>query len=139
MLVDDPEKNARVASRLGEEPVVWLTTVRADGQPQSTPVWFLWDGDHELVMYSEPNKPKLRNIGSNPKVSLHFNDHAGSDVVALEGAASIVGDVPPVSANHPYVEKYRELIADLGADPDSFAAMYSVAVRIRITNARAPF
>ncbi len=33
-------------ARLREEVIVWLTTVRSDGQPQSVPVWFLWDGEY---------------------------------------------------------------------------------------------
>jgi hypothetical protein len=28
--------------RLKSEPMIWLTTVTPSGQPQSTPVWFLW-------------------------------------------------------------------------------------------------
>ena len=31
--------------RLREEEVAWLTTVRSSGQPQSVPIWFLWDGE----------------------------------------------------------------------------------------------
>ena len=34
----------RVVERLENEHVVWLTTVAADGTPQPSPVWFLWDG-----------------------------------------------------------------------------------------------
>ncbi|HMC36315.1 MAG TPA: pyridoxamine 5'-phosphate oxidase family protein, partial [Actinomycetota bacterium] len=30
-----------VEGRLKKDPVMWLTAVRSDGQPQSTPVWFL--------------------------------------------------------------------------------------------------
>ena len=73
------EFGARVARRLESEHVAWLTTVRADGQPQPSPVWFLWDGD-SILIYSRPNQPKLRNIAGNPKVSLSFNsDGDGGD------------------------------------------------------------
>src|SRR6266581_1156609 len=34
----------RVARRLRDERLIWLTTVDAKGIPQPTPVWFLWDG-----------------------------------------------------------------------------------------------
>ncbi len=40
---------ARVAQRLREEHLIWLTTVGADGTPQPNPVWFLWDGASVLV------------------------------------------------------------------------------------------
>ncbi len=46
--------------------MIWLTTVRSDGQPQSVPVWFLWDGE-TFVVYSRPGQQKLKNIGSNAR------------------------------------------------------------------------
>lgn len=46
---DSTEIGARAERRLREEEIAWLTTVRADGQPQSVPVWFLWDGDTFLI------------------------------------------------------------------------------------------
>ncbi len=62
----------RVEGRLREEYLVWLTTVRADGLPQPSPVWFLCDGESVLV-FSQPDTQKLRNIERDPKVSLHFD------------------------------------------------------------------
>src|SRR5438105_9277763 len=116
MLIQDTAQNERAERRLREDLVVWLTTVRADGQPQSTPVWFVWDGDSEVTIYSIPKQPKLRNIGSNPKVSLHFNDRDGDDVVALEGDASIEENPPPPNEVAPYIEKYRQGISNIGSD-----------------------
>jgi PPOX class probable F420-dependent enzyme len=138
LLIDDPGQNARVEERLRREPVVWLTTVRRDGQPQSTPVWFLWDGALSLLIYSQDHRQKLRNIAGNPKVALHFNDHDGSDVVSLEGEA-VTPDERPLHEVEAYVEKYRELIRDLGSEPEPFSKSYSVPIRVRITGARAPF
>jgi len=139
VLIEDTEQNARAERRLRDDLVIWLTTVRKDGQPQSTPVWFVWDGDHEVLIYSIPNQQKLRNIRANPKVSLHFNDHDGDDLVALEGEAHIVEDAPPNDQHQPYAEKYREPIAKIGYDVPRFAGSYSTAIRVRITRARAPF
>ncbi len=51
----------------------WLTTVHPDGQPQSVPLWFLWNGETFLV-YSQPGSQKLRNIGRNPRVDLNQPD-----------------------------------------------------------------
>ena len=39
----------RIARRLREEHLIWLTTVDAFGTPQPNPVWFLWDGDTVLI------------------------------------------------------------------------------------------
>jgi PPOX class probable F420-dependent enzyme len=115
--------------RLRSEIVVWLTTVRHDGQPQSSPVWFLWDGEAVLV-YSMPKAGKVANTRANPKVSMHLSDDGrGEDVVTMEGTAEIVED-PVEEPNPAYVEKYRELIADLGYEVESFARAYSTAIRI---------
>ncbi|HEV3398549.1 MAG TPA: nitroreductase/quinone reductase family protein, partial [Actinomycetes bacterium] len=94
MLDPSNPAHARADRRLRSEPVAWLTTVRADGQAQSTPVWFLWDGDTFLV-YSQPDAPKVGNVTANPKVSLHLNDDgAGDDVVTFEGAATVEPGTP---------------------------------------------
>ena len=59
-------KHARADDKLRHEIAAWLTTVTADGQPQSTPIWFHWDGSTFLI-YSQPGRPKLRNIAGNPQ------------------------------------------------------------------------
>jgi PPOX class probable F420-dependent enzyme len=123
-------------ARLREEEIIWLTTVRSDGQPQSVPVWFLWDGETFLI-YSQPGRQKLKNIGRNPRVGLHLNSNArGGDVVRSEGTAEVAEEVPPATEIDEYVEKYRESIARIGFEPDSFARTYSVALRVRPTRWR---
>jgi PPOX class probable F420-dependent enzyme len=121
----------RVEARLEEEGIAWLTTVRSDGQPQTVPVWFLWD-DGEVLIYSQPDRQKLKNMSRNPHVGLNLNSDAqGGNVVRLEGTATISDDAPSSSEVPSYVEKYRESIARIGFDVDSFAQAYSVPVRIR--------
>jgi PPOX class probable F420-dependent enzyme len=124
------EVGKRAESRLKEEEIAWMTTVRSDGQPQTVPVWFLWDDDGFLI-YSQPNRQKLKNISRNPRVGLNLNtNEQGNDVVRLEGTASIDEDAPLSSEVAPYVEKYRESIARIGYDVEGFARAYSVAVRV---------
>jgi PPOX class probable F420-dependent enzyme len=141
MAVIDPDtpRGAHAARRLRNDTVIWLTTVRADGQPQSTPVWFVWEEERgTILLFSIPTSPKLANIRANPKVSLHCDDIGGSDVVAIEGVAELTDDVPSPDAVPTYVEKYRSLIVDeLGSDPEAFAGLYSQAVRVRPTRLRA--
>jgi PPOX class probable F420-dependent enzyme len=135
----DPSDPAhdRARDRLGKEPIVWLTTVRDDGQPQTTPVWFLWQ-EGRILMYSRPGKPKLRNVARNASVSLHLEgDGVGGDVVVLEGRAEVDEDGPPADRVPEYVDKYRDLIRDDGWTPESFAADYAVPVRITPTVVRA--
>jgi PPOX class probable F420-dependent enzyme len=69
MLDTTTEAGGRAERRLREEEIAWLTTVRADGQPQSVPVWFLWN-DESFLIYSQPDRQKLRNISNNPRIDL---------------------------------------------------------------------
>jgi PPOX class probable F420-dependent enzyme len=75
-----------------QEVVIWLTSVRPDGQPQTSPVWFVWDEDpEEFLIYSMPASQKVPNIRTHPKVSLNFRgDEMGGDVATIEGEARLV-------------------------------------------------
>jgi len=123
----------RAARRIREELLGWLVTVSPAGAPQPVPVWFLWDGADGVLLYSRPGKPKLRNIAGNPRVSLHLDGNGrGGDIVVLSGTAS-VSDDPQADRVDEYVAKYRPLIEGNGWTPESFAADYSVPVRIVLT------
>lgn len=129
-------EHAQADERLRREVVVWLVTVRPDGQPQATPVWFLWDGESFLI-YSQAGKPKLRNIAANPQVALHLRGtETGEDVAIFEGAAELPDDAPPADQVPGYVDKYRQHIEELGYSPATFAEDYSRPVRITPTRAR---
>ncbi len=87
MFDQSSEFGARVARRLREEKVVWLTTVTPSGAPLPWPVGFLWDGADQVLIYSQPGA-RIRNIHRNPKVTLNFGgDGEGGDIVVLRGAA----------------------------------------------------
>lgn len=133
MLDTSTEGGARAGKRLREEEIAWLTTVRRDGQPQSVPVWFLWDGEGFLV-YSQEGRQKLKNIARNPRVDVNLNSNAhGGDVVRAEATAEILDDAPPANEVGPYLEKYREAIARIGYDEEGFGRAYSVALRLTPT------
>jgi PPOX class probable F420-dependent enzyme len=126
----------RVERRLREETIVWLTTVRADGTPEPSPVWFWWDGSTVLI-YSRPNTPKLRHIAANQKVSLNFDgDGGGGDIVVMTGVAETAPDAPPSNRHAEYGRKYAERIRGIGMTADSFAGAYSVAIRVVPTRLR---
>jgi PPOX class probable F420-dependent enzyme len=136
MLDSSSQQGAHAEERLRRDPIIWLTTVNGAGQPQSSPVWFLWDGT-SFLHYSRPENQKVRNIARNPRVSLHLNDNGvGGDIVTIEATAELAADAPPAVANAPYVEKYREGISHIGMTPESFAAAYSQAIRVTPIRAR---
>jgi PPOX class probable F420-dependent enzyme len=135
----DPSKPAhtRATQRLGSEQIAWLTTVRADGQAQSSPVWFLWDGT-TFLLYSQPKAQKVRNLAANAKVSLHLSDDgSGGDILTVEGTATVEPDDPRADRVEGYLAKYQAAIEALGYEPGPFARTYSTAIRVRPTRIRA--
>ena len=133
MLDESTEFGAHAARRLREEIIGWLTTVTPKGAPRPIPVWFLWDGDRSILLYSRPEKRKLENIAANPNVSLNLDsDGVDADIVICWGEIR-VSDDPPADQVAEYVEKYADRIAALGWTPESFAADFSVPLRIEVT------
>jgi PPOX class probable F420-dependent enzyme len=109
---------------------LWFTTVRNDGTPQPTPVWFLWENGTFLI-YTGRDTQKLRNIQTNPRVALSYSDNNKADSYAvLTGEAIVDTDSPPVDQHPDYLRKYAEGIAGLGMTSESFAEQFSVALRV---------
>ncbi|MEP7022763.1 MAG: TIGR03667 family PPOX class F420-dependent oxidoreductase [Actinomycetota bacterium] len=128
--------HAEAERRLQAEPVIWLTTVNSAGQPQSTPVWFLWDAG-EFLIYGSAAGPKVASISSNPLVSLHLDgDGKGGGNVIFEGTARIDPDGPRADAVPGYVAKYRVLVAAMGGSAAVMASGYPHVIRVTPTRAR---
>jgi len=130
------EHHARAARRLAEEPIIWLTTVGPKGQPQPSPVWFVFE-DEEFLVYSLAGTARIGNIEANPLVSLNLDGNGrGGDIVVIEGEARIETFAPPSSEVPAYQDKYAALIERNGWTPQSFAADYPIPIRIRPTRFR---
>ena len=127
---------ARALERLDRELIGWLTTVNPDGQPQSSPIWFLWVDD-ELLVYSRKRAPRNDNVMDRPLVSFNLaTDAKGEDVVTMEGTARIVRDEPPASANPAYLAKHQGMLDEYEWTAQFFSAEYPVAIRITPTRWR---
>jgi PPOX class probable F420-dependent enzyme len=50
-----------------------LATVRPDGSPQSSVMWFAWDGDRIRMTHTK-TRQKFRNLGEEPRVALSIAD-----------------------------------------------------------------
>jgi PPOX class probable F420-dependent enzyme len=68
--------------------VVWLTTLRADGSPHTTPVWFVLDGPVLSVVTGESNA-KIRNVQRDSRVSVAI-DGSSPDPIVGEGTAKVI-------------------------------------------------
>ncbi len=123
----------RVARRLRDERLIWLTTVDAKGTPQPTPVWFLWDETTStFLIYSLTNAKRHAHLQQNPRVALNFDGNGkGGDIIVFTGEAQVSSDDPSADQLPAYVEKYRDFIVRSFGTPANFASKYSVALRIR--------
>jgi PPOX class probable F420-dependent enzyme len=124
----------RVEGRLQSNLIAWLTTVRPDGQPVSVPVWFVLRDDETILIYTRPEKEKLRNIAANPKVSFVLDvTDVGRNIVRLEGTVTRADNQPPANDHPAYLAKYIERMAALFGTPEEFAALFSVGLIITPT------
>ena len=122
--------------RLRDDRVGWLTTVTADGQPQTFPIWFLWE-DGEALVYSDHRAKRNINLRANPRVSLHLNDDGrGDDIIVVEGVARFDETTPPVTANPAYLAKYGPWIGEMLGSAEEMHETFNVAIRIRPTRGR---
>lgn len=129
------EKGAHAAQRLESARVIWLTTVDPGGMPQTSPVWFLWDGG-EFLVYSL-DSPRARNVSQHSEVSLNLDGNGmGGDIVVVEGRARIDRSAPSAAENEGYLAKYGPVMADRDWSPEWFAGRYSVPIRIIPTKYR---
>ena len=124
------------AQRLADEPIGWLTTAGADGQPQSSPIWFIWDGS-SLWLNSQATAGKVRNIEANSRVAFHLADDGnGGNIVTVEGTATLESHPPDLW--DAYLAKYDDAIRNaLQTTPEQLAADYPTTIRITPTRARA--
>lgn len=131
MIDEGTEFGARVARRLREEDVAWVTTVSASGAPLPRPIWFLWDGAESVLLYSRRGA-RIRNIQANPRVTFNFDgDGRGGDIIVLTGRAGVDRDAPGADRDAGYLAKYAGHIDRTGMSLDEFTARFSVPVRIR--------
>jgi PPOX class probable F420-dependent enzyme len=123
-----------VRARLTDDEVMWLTTVDRGGRPQSSPVWFHWNGD-DLLVLSQPGAPKVANVVEHPLVALHLDGaQAGSTVVTIEAVAEVVSAEPGRLAA--YAAKYADGFAHLGTDAGRYLAEFSAPIVLTPTRAR---
>ena len=114
-----------------------VTTEVTIGTPVPTPVWFYWHEEGMLII-TQPDSHKVRNIAANPKVALNFNtDVYGGSVAVFTGEAHL--DPQPIRQAEmaAYLDKYREGIKMIGLTEEQMVREYSTVLRVRLTRVRA--
>jgi PPOX class probable F420-dependent enzyme len=120
---------AQLQDLLDKAYYAWFTTVRADGMPQPTPVWFIWGKDRaSLLMFSIPGQQKLINIANNNRVALSWSSDTGWPYVIVMGTAQV--DDMTEDERAAYIAKYGQGIKDLDMSLEKFAETYTAIVRI---------
>jgi len=126
----------KVAAPLDSDLICWLTTVSPAGQPQSSAIWFLREGN-SLLMYSAADATRLGNLAHNDLISLNLRgDTAGDFILTLEGTATLAPDVAAAQYNEAYLAKYSAEFRRLGWTPASYSADFSLPVRVEVTRVR---
>jgi PPOX class probable F420-dependent enzyme len=126
-----------LATRLETEHLLWLTTVRADGIPQPTPVWFLWR-DGKFLLFSQPTAYKVRNMRSNPNVTLNFNTDPTGEIFAVFTGVANIDETGLRSLHVPeYIEKYGQELPLINFTPQSLSDTFSLAFWVTPTKVRA--
>jgi PPOX class probable F420-dependent enzyme len=131
------DADTHALERLAGDMVGWLTTVTPEGQPQTFPIWFLWE-DGGALIYSDRRAKRNGNVAANPRVTLHLNDNGrGGDVVIVEGEAVVDESTPPVTHHPGYLAKYGAWIDEYLTSAEEMDTIYNVPIRIRPTRGRA--
>ena len=82
-----------------------LATLKKDGSPQLTPVWYRWDGE-KFWMSITKERAKYKNILRDPRVSLCVDDAETSTTVIASGKARLTEESLWVDTQK-IVERYR--------------------------------
>ena len=81
--------NARTDDLLGRMRDAVLATVRGDGGPQATPVWYHWDGDSIRISTTQ-GTAKTHNVRRDSRVSICVDDQVSGAYVTLFGRADLI-------------------------------------------------
>ena len=111
-------------TRLDSERNVWMATVRPDGRPHLTPIWFVWQAGTIWCCVSRTTT-KLRNLEINPAVSLSLE--SGNAPLVAEGRVTIHSRPYPDTIVEAVAAKYEWNITR-GDDDGDFDALLEITV-----------
>ncbi|MDG4837670.1 pyridoxamine 5'-phosphate oxidase family protein [Micromonospora sp. WMMD967] len=115
-----------VQARLAREPNVWLCTLRRDGSPHLTPVWFVYV-DGTWWIGSGSRNVKVRNILEDPRVSLALE--GGNAPVVAEGTARVHRDGFPDAVVEAFAGKYEGWDVGRQVSPGGERVLLEIPVR----------
>jgi len=100
--------------------VARVASVGPRGEPDVTPLWFLWDGQ-ALWLSSVVRSQRWANVVRDPRVAVVVDDGEGYEElrgVEIHGRAVPVGEVPRAGADQPELSPVESAYAEkYGIDP----------------------
>lgn len=126
-----------LATVLGDERYLSLTTFRTGGEPVPTPVWFVPQPNGTVLVYTEATSGKVKRLRRNPDCT----------VAACDARGRVHGEVVPATADvldDRVDEVYRRLVQRYGWQARAFDLLYRLrnrgrrgdAVGLRLTAAQ---
>lgn len=74
-----------------DAPIATLATVGADGRPQVSPLWFLYE-DGKIKISLNEDRQKFKNLQANPAVTLQILDPSGFRYLEIRADATVEPD-----------------------------------------------
>ncbi|MET9314227.1 PPOX class F420-dependent oxidoreductase [Kribbella sp. NPDC003505] len=91
---------------LSSKAVAMVGTIGRSGEPQVTPLWFLWDGERVRISLVD-GRQKLRNLRRDPRISLVVVDPARPTYyVELRGRIDDLVPDPELALEQAVARKY---------------------------------
>lgn len=86
--------------------LIHVATLGPDGEPQSNPVWFDWDGEH--VKFSQTKtRQKYRNVQRDPRIALSLVDPENPyRYLEIRGEVTKIEDDPDLDFINAMSKKY---------------------------------
>lgn len=124
------EATPEIRAFLAQRPNVILSTVRKDGSPQLSPVWFLFEDDAILIS-TVKETAKWKNLRRDPRVALCADEPSTGRMVVAYGVAELIeDDLRP--ATQRLVEKYVKSQEDVQRHMERiFSRWTRVIVRVQ--------
>ncbi|WP_195210500.1 PPOX class F420-dependent oxidoreductase [Actinomarinicola tropica] len=98
---------------LESDAVALVSTLGAGGEPQTTPLWFLWE-DGQLRFSLVEGRQKLRNLRRDPRISVVVIDPSDPTwYVELRGRIGPLVEDPALELERKVAEKYRGAHVDV--------------------------
>jgi hypothetical protein len=111
-------------SRLHDAPILWFATVRSDGRPHLTPIWFV-AVDDVLWLCTEAQAVKARNVAAHPAVSVAIGD-GSLPTLAGEGTATVHARPFPDAVVRAFVDKFDW---DISATDEGYDALIEIRIK----------